>query len=79
MNQMTDITLSESFSSIYAHLMFHSSHQQPDSTRALLGQVSMRNTSHLLLEIAAAADCCSWEMRGMLVYQMKKWITPRAW
>lgn len=65
MNQMTDITLSESFGSIYAQLMFHFSHQQPDSACALLGQLSLRNPNRLLLE--TAADCCSWEMEGILV------------
>jgi len=58
---MTDIILSKSFGSIYTHLMFYSSHQQRDSTRALLGQASLRNTSPLLLK-EAAADCCSWEV-----------------
>lgn len=58
MNQTTDITPSRSFGSIFSHLMLPSSHQQPDSTCALLGQVSVRNKRHPLLE---TLDCCSWE------------------
>lgn len=67
MNQMTDITPSRSFGSIFFHLMFPSSHQQPDSTCALLGQVSVKNKKHPLFE-TTALDCCSWENEGVLLH-----------